>query len=310
MQTGYVTKTVDIKIPSADLETADWKMIDISDKSIIESYGNNENGIAMFGFNSMYFWRELYKTSYRIIHGTVVARGVSDSGKGVIYFPRGMSENVKEIIDTLAEEYGGYKELPRLMPLPEETAELIKMHYGNAVCSEIEEKREYVYNRDDLAFLEGRKYHAKRNHIAKFDKNYNSDYTEITAENKGLLRAAAEYMYNLIEGSPADEYKAINEAIDNFEELNIRGCVISAEGKTVAYSIGSMINKDTADIHFEKADRSFEGSYAKVNKMFAERAFSDAVFLNREEDLGIEGLRKAKLSYNPCRLNKMYSIVF
>ena len=84
--------------------------------------------------------------------------------------------------------------------------------------------------------------------------------------------------------------------------------MITVDGKYVAYSIGSMINENTADIHFEKADREYDGSYAFVNNSFAKYGFHDAEYINREEDLGIEGLRKAKLSYYPIRLNQMYRI--
>ena len=89
------------------------------------------------------------------------------------------------------------------------------------------------------------------------------------------------------------------------------GCSIvpTVDGKYVAYSIGSAINGDTADIHFEKADKNYSGAFAAINKMFASCEFADTLFINREEDMGIEGLRRAKLSYHPVRLGEYYTAI-
>ena len=283
----------------------EWKLIDISDREIFENTGSNSDGIAMFGFASLFFWKEYYKTSYAIINGNLVCRGLSDKGNCVIYFPRGLNENVKETVDIIL---SSCENKIRLMPLTKTTAEKISEVFPKASITLLDGKCEYVYNRDDLSELAGKKYHAKRNHIAKFDKNYSCEYIDINNENIGLLADCAEYMFNKIENSPKDEYLAIKCAIKFFDELKLRACVITVDGRFAAYSIGSSINEDTADIHFEKADRSFDGSYAKVNNSFAKYAWGDKKFLNREEDLGIEGLRKAKLSYYPAHLNQMYSV--
>lgn len=281
----------------------EWKKIELSDREVFEKYGKNKEGIAMFSFASMFFWRDFYQTSYMIVNDNVVVKGVSEEKKEIIYFPRGVEGSIKEILDVVK---SNSEKMPMVMPITEEIANKIKEDCINAKVELIDGKCEYVYNQSDLANLAGKKYHSKRNHISKFDKKYDSEYINITEENIALLRECAEYMFNLIENSPVDEFKAIMSAIDNFTELKLRACVIVSDGKFVAYSIGSSINQDCADIHFEKADRSFDGSYAKVNNSFAKYGFADKKFLNREEDLGIEGLRKAKLSYYPCKLNQMY----
>lgn len=283
----------------------DWKLIDISDREIFENTGENEDGIAMFGFASLFFWKEYYKTSYAVINGNIVCRGVSDKGNCVVYFPRGLNENVKSTVDAISADCCGSL---KLHPLTEKTAKAICTHYPDAKLTLVEGKCEYVYNRDDLANLAGKKYHAKRNHIAKFDKSYEAEYININNENIGILEECAEYMYRLIENSPEDEYLAIKCAIRHFDALGLRGAVIKVNVNYVAYSIGSSINDDTADIHFEKADRAYDGAYAKINNSFAKYGWEDKKYLNREEDLGMEGLRKAKLSYYPCKLNCMYTV--
>ncbi len=282
-----------------------WKIIDISDRDVFENTGENKEGIAMFGFASLFFWKEYYKTSYAFINGNIVCRGLSDKGSCIFYFPRGLNKNIKETIDYIISVCDNNI---KFLPLTEEVTNKITKAYSNAKVSLLDGKCEYVYKQDDLANLEGKKYHAKRNHIAKFDKNYDSEYININSENTFLLKECSEHLYNIIENSPKDEYLAIKCAIEHFEELKLRAGVLTVDGKFVAYSIGSSINEDTADIHFEKADRSYDGSYAKINNSFAKYAWTDKKLLNREEDLGIEGLRKAKLSYHPCHLNQMYSV--
>lgn len=282
-----------------------WKEIELSDKEIFESIGVNKEGIAMFSFASMFFWKGYYKTAYAIINGNIVCRGLSDKGNCVVYFPRGLNEMVKETVEYII---SSCENKVRFLPLTEDTARTVSDCFPESKVTLLEGKCEYVYNQSDLAVLAGKKYHAKRNHIAKFDKSYSCEYINITRENLKVLSECAEHLYNVIENSPKDEYCAIKRAIEHFEELGLRAGVITVDGKYVAYSIGSAINGDTADIHFEKADRTYEGSYAKINNCFAKYTWGDMLYLNREEDLGIEGLRKAKLSYYPCRLNQMYAI--
>ena len=283
----------------------EWKKIDLSDREVFENVGENPEGIAMFSFASMFFWKDFYHTSYSIINGNIVMNGRSDDGKCVVYFPRGLQNDIK---DTIEKTVGSEGKNICFMPLTKSVAEQIKDVYPSAELSAIDGKSEYVYNQSDLALLAGKKYHSKRNHIAKFDKNHTCEYIEINEENIRILRECAKHLFEKIENSPVDEFTAINTAIDNFASLGLRAGVITVDGSYVAYSIGSSVNEDVADIHFEKADRSYEGSYAKINNCFAKYGFADKKYLNREEDLGIEGLRKAKLSYYPAHLNQMYKI--
>ena len=106
------------------------------------------------------------------------------------------------------------------------------------------------------------------------------------------------------------EQCAIHEAIDNFEALGLRGGAIRVNGKIEAFSFGKKINDDTAVLHVEKANPDIRGIYAAINKEFAEHAWGDVVYLNREEDMGHEGLRTAKESYHPEFMIKKYSSVF
>ena len=103
------------------------------------------------------------------------------------------------------------------------------------------------------------------------------------------------------------EKTALENALTHFDALELKGGVILVEGKVVAFSIGERLNEDTALIHFEKADTDYRGAYPIINQEFVKHAWSDVTYINREDDMGIEGLRKAKLSYQPDMMVEMYS---
>lgn len=168
---------------------------------------------------------------------------------------------------------------------------------------------DYVYSTEALIKLTGRRFHSKRNHINTFTSLYDYKYTSIGPHNIALLRKAADSLFTERDNEDlSDEYGAICTAIDAFEELGLSAGVITVDGKIVAYSIGEKMNHNTALIHTEKADRGYTGAYSIINRDFLREEFSDTLYVNREEDMGIEGLRKAKLSYNPIYFNEVYTL--
>ncbi len=198
----------------------------------------------------------------------------------------------------------------RISPLVSDEAAKIKEHFGDAEISLSRELADYFYNTSDLINLSGKKFHQKRNHVNSFISKYPYTYVRIDADSKDLLREAYEALYDENSGQDlADEHIAILEMIENFEVLGLAAGVILCDGKPVAYSIGEHMSDDTALIHFEKADKNYSGAFAAINKMFASCEFADTLFINREEDMGIEGLRKAKLSYHPVRLGEYYTAI-
>lgn len=104
------------------------------------------------------------------------------------------------------------------------------------------------------------------------------------------------------------EWGAIEEALKNFIALEMQGGVILIEGEVEAFTLGELLNKDTAVVHIEKANPEIRGLYALINQQFCEQAWGKVPFINREQDLGEPGLRTAKLSYNPIRLVEKYRI--
>ena len=161
-----------------------------------------------------------------------------------------------------------------------------------------------------MAELSGKKYHSKRNHISTFSKKYNWEYKSIDKSLIPKVLECANNWYNenndRMDKYMSFEREAVNVLLQNREVLQIRGGAILVDGDVVAFTLGSKINDDTFDIHIEKALKEFSEGYAVINREFAKNELSDFLYVNREDDMGLEGLRKAKLSYKPHLLIKKY----
>ena len=178
---------------------------------------------------------------------------------------------------------------------------------------------DYVYAIDDLADLRGRKYQKKRNHVNKFHTNHpNCQVLPMTRELIPQVQAMVDAWYaRREETDPTGDYmlekRAISRAFKHFEELSMEGLVLMEDGEILAMTMGSRLNPETFDIHFEKAREDVDGAYAAINCEFARHlrlAHPELRFLDREEDMGLEGLRKAKLSYLPHHMQeKSWAII-
>ena len=168
---------------------------------------------------------------------------------------------------------------------------------------------EYVYLRDDLDMLPGKKFHNKRNHINKFDSGY--AWQDLTPDLLfQCLSISSEWFQNHKDSDEVDdgELLAIKEAVLNMDALGLVGALLCVEGKPKAFTIGEIFRPDMALVHFEKADPSIPGIYTFINQQFVHRNFLCVTYVNREEDMGIPGLRKAKQSYNPVRMINKFRI--
>ncbi len=171
---------------------------------------------------------------------------------------------------------------------------------------------DYIYLQEDLANLSGKKYHSKRNHIAAFSKKFNWQYREICKENiHDVLDCMEEWYKSNAERFDRHmqcEKDGINLILNNMDLLNAKGGAIYINKKVVAFTLGSPINRDVFDIHIEKALPEYATAYTVINNEFA-KTLGEYRYINREDDLGLEGLRKAKLSYKPHILLKKYMCI-
>ena len=171
---------------------------------------------------------------------------------------------------------------------------------------------DYVYRTEDLIALKGRKYHAKRNHINQFESQYAFTYRPLTPDmTDECMNLYLSWLQEKDVNEPGilGEMKAIRFLLPNMCALGVVGGSIYAGDKLVAFTMGEQTREDMAVIHIEKADASYVGLYAAINQQFVIHEWKDILYVNREEDMGIPGMRKAKLSYYPAKLLEKYDAV-
>lgn len=171
---------------------------------------------------------------------------------------------------------------------------------------------DYVYNISEMIELSGRKYHGKRNHLNQFMRSYKWEYQpmdqSVVAECLNLRTEWFDLHVPAQEQNISGETEAMIVALENFSELKLCGGVIRIDGQIQALTVGEMLKQNMVVIHIEKANTDFKGIYAGINQQFLYHHWSNVEWVNREEDMGIEGLRKAKLSYNPAMLVEKYNV--
>lgn len=172
---------------------------------------------------------------------------------------------------------------------------------------------DYIYRLEDLRSLAGKKYHQKRNHLKKFQR-YPFVYAPLTeADHEDCIRLAAEcYLQKngVSDYSGQVEQLAIHTFFMLFQQLGLMGGTLRVDGKLAAFTLGERINSNTICVHIEKGDIAYEGVYPAINYYFVNQIEDPAIeYVNREEDLGLPGLRKSKLSYHPVMLLEKYRLV-
>lgn len=162
---------------------------------------------------------------------------------------------------------------------------------------------DYIYNSDDLKYLRGKAFHSKRNFVTRFENSYNYTVSDYTPEDYDGLMALYEIWKDESSHSTLEvEKKAVERAFKYHKQLDLRIAVIKVDGKYAGFSVSSIECNGIVHTIFEKGLTEYVGIYQAINKFAAQRYFPDGTFVNRQEDMGIEGLRRAKLSYNPVML--------
>lgn len=232
------------------------------------------------------------------------------NGHSVYPFPVGQGD-IRPVLDAIIAD-SRQRGIPcRFTSLNQADMELLEAFYPGKFRFRCEiSDFDYVYNIDDLADLKGRKYQQKRNHVNRFQANFPDWHAEMLNETTMEdAKALIDHWFSHKEEEPEMdmglEKVALRRAFEHFDELGLEGLVLYAGGQPVAVTMGSRLSQDTFDVHFEKAREDIQGAYGAINRAFARHLrekYPDLRYLNREDDLGLPGLRKAKLSYEPAFL--------
>lgn len=201
----------------------------------------------------------------------------------------------------------------KISGVTEKSLKILSTLFPDSFTSQLDrDSSDYIYKQTDLAELSGKKYHQKRNHLSKFNKlDYEFSLIKENDFNDCICFITDNYNKKTdTEYSEIAEQYAVNTYFNYFNELGLIGSIIRIDGKISAITIGEPLNSDTFCVHIEKADRQYDGIYTGINNCFVRSCMSGFEYVNREEDLGIEGLRKSKLSYHPTFILDKYVLTF
>ena len=248
-------------------------------------------------------WQFLYHTEWAVVDGFLVLRFVLD-GHVTYMKPIGKGDlrPVLELLMADARSLGDTLRVACVCPCAQALME--ESMPGAFTYTVNRDKSDYLYLRERLVTLTGKKLQPKRNHISKFKRAYpDYEYRPLTPDLvPDCIRLGEEWCRtsdSCMQHAMQAEQKMIAYALQHIDELHIVGGTLFVEGRMVAFTFGARINAEAFDVCVEKADTTYEGAYAMINHEFVSRLPEDIVYINREEDLGLEGLRKAKLSYYP-----------
>ena len=257
-------------------------------------------------FANALLWSRHYPVTFAILENTLVFRSLGENE--AFTYPAGEPENVKKALDKLM-EYAKEKQIPFVLYhiTKEQFEQLEKWYPGRFEIEFHRDIADYIYESEKLATLSGKKLHGKRNHINKFKATHEDwSYETMSEENlEECFQMALQWRTNNRCDEDEDKNAEMCVTLNSlrlFKELELIGGVLRVNGEIVAFTIGEPISEDTFVVHIEKAFSEVQGAYPMINQQFVEHECMKYKYVNREEDTGAEGLRKAKLSYRPAFL--------
>lgn len=264
-------------------------------------------------FTNIFAWTELYNYRVARINDYLVVKGQIDNDTPYYFYPAGRGD-IKPVIEAIKQDADDCQHEFRLSGVsPENIIVINSLFPDHYEYQEMRDSFDYVYLLDKLVTLAGRKLQAKRNHINRFKANNNWCFEQISADN---IAECWEMNIQWCKDNRckddeqlASEYCAVRRCFDSFTELGLEGGLIRLDGRVIAFTMGEKLNSDTYVIHIEKAFSEIQGAYQMINREFAaliKNTYPQLVYVNREEDMGYEGLRKAKLSYHPDKMEEKY----
>jgi len=321
-----------------------FKDLSIEDKPILDlAFSQCPPLISEFTFTNLFIWRHAYQI--KISHLKNFLCLFAENRDHPFFFPPIGEGDAVECCQALLQSMKESGVPVKIARVPEEVASRFDWKAEGFMVELDRDQSDYIYLSEDLILLQGRKYHRKRNHIKQFKEKYAYQYLPLTPELiSDCLRLQTEWcdlrQCEVIPGLH-NESIAIKEAFSHFEALGVhpvrksiealpppeivskydpvtdqrkffsngvKGGVILINDKVEAFTLGEPLNQNTVVIHIEKANPAFDGLYPMINQAFLENHWSGYTYVNREQDLGEEGLRKAKESYFPHHMVNKYTL--
>jgi len=299
-----------------DLSAA--KEINLEDQAFFNSYFQKyPPQTSEFTFTNLYMWRNFYGFVFMEWkdHLLLFSRDIfkvkkipASGNKESFYFFPPIGPNPADVIISLFKDIKDVE----FHRVPEQTVENVRNHIKfsslNIDIMEDRDNWDYVYEIEDLKNLPGNRYRQNRRWLNKFLENYEYDFKVLTETEVALCKKLQLEWCVLRQCEDDEELKeeeqAIYDALDNFSTLGFQGALICVDDKCAAYTFGEMLNPETLVIHVEKAHMDYEGAYQAIGNLFLKNTIKNVIYVNREQDLGVPGLRRAKESYKPIRMEQ------
>ncbi len=280
----------------------DFRKISLADKELFGNYfSKHPQETSELTFTNFFIWRRCDRSEATLINGNICVVARPESEPPYFFEPLG-EEKLEETIDICMSH------VPRFSRVSEKFA---KEHFEGKTRYKVEAVRDhfdYLYRADDLISLKGRKYDGKRNRVKRFLKNNIPIYQHLAEDMvPDCLKLLDRWGRSKRPGACLDE--PVREALNNLSALSVEGAVIRINGKIEAFTIGEELNNDAAVVYIEVANPDIDGLAQHINQQFCRNEWAGFKYINREEDAGDAGLRKAKLSYHPIKLISKYDVV-
>lgn len=292
-----------------------FQKLTMKDKPILDKFLEDYHfTTSEYSFTTLLVWRKACDIQYTIHNDVLIIKKKDFKEKYYFMQPIGYKkENLKELIEELR-EYKKENNMDYLFKDVENSfIDDLKNIYGDtANIEEDVDNFDYIYSKEKLITLSGKKLHSKKNHYNYFVKNYDYNAKDISEPGviEDCIKLSHKWYHDNYNGDRFLTYElaGIIEALHNADELKLKGMAVYVDNEIATFTVGEIVNNNMAIVHFEKGIKDINGIYAFTNKTFVERYLSDVDYINREQDLGIEGLRKAKKSYHPIKLEEKYCV--
>ena len=284
-----------------------FKPIELADRKALEDYFREyPPQVSEFTFTNLFGWRKVH--NYQIAKYKDGFLFLKESKAKLSFLQPVVTGNPAEAVQACFAYLKEETEFPAIERVGEDFIAAGAWDDSRFVISEDRDNFDYLYDTGELTELAGDKFHDKKNLLNQFFKKYQYRYQNLTPE---LVPECLKFEHEWCEDHDCEKIEglihekcAILEMLNNFRALSSKGGIIRIAEKIVALTLGERLNKDTMVIHVEKAKNGIIGLYQAINWEFLKNQAQGFRFVNREQDLGVEGLRRAKMSYNPVRLIK------
>jgi uncharacterized protein len=289
----------------------EFKPLSIEDREPLMAYLNEHHpGPSEYNFTNLFAWRLSYEFNIaRFGNGFLILCCTSST---LSFFQPLIREQYQEAVKECFDYLRLKHQKPSLIRVGETFLEALKPDLERYIITEDRDNFDYLYMTQDLIDLPGERYHDKKNLQSQFLRTYECHYSPVTAQN---LEKCLAFEHEWCEERECDrdlglthEKCSILEMLRNFATLGVSGGIYEVDGKIIALTLGERLSGDTFVLHVEKAKSSMKGSYQAIEAEFLRHAAAECRYTNKEQDLGLEGLRRAKLSYNPLKLVRKFIV--